>query len=91
MEFRMGQVFNASEEIERSASYDNIRVRILSFSFSKFYTLAQFFYRQMFKVPRLTSDGPQDDLLETNWTRWHRPADAKKLAEFSAVCFLTAR
>ena len=43
MEFRMDQVFNATEEIERSASYDNIRLRIFSqISHSQSSTLVQF-------------------------------------------------
>ena len=46
---------------------------------------------KMFKTNRAASDAEQEDLVNGGWDKWHGPDNATALAEFSAVCFLTAR
>ena len=46
---------------------------------------------RMFKANHAKSNIEQDDLISGGWDRWYKPNNATALAEFSAVCFLTAR
>ena len=46
---------------------------------------------RMFKTNHANSTVEQDDLISGGWARWNNPKNSTALAEFSAVCFLTAR
>ena len=46
---------------------------------------------RMFKTNHANSTVEQDDLIGGGWDRWYNPKNSTALAEFSAVCFLTAR
>jgi hypothetical protein len=45
----------------------------------------------MYKTNRATSPREETDLVFGGWDGWHTPANATALADFSAVCFLTAK
>ena len=45
----------------------------------------------MFKTNHAMSDTEQEDLVNGGWDKWQGPDNDTALAEFSAVCFLTAR
>ena len=70
MEWNIGAIFNASEEIAKLEEYPGIR---------------------MYIVKRMTSNKPQDDLMDEDWTNWTKTSETNKVSEFSAVCLLTAR
>ena len=70
MQWKISNIFNATEEIAAMEEYPNIR---------------------MYFVNLMTSNTPQDDLMEEKWTDWEKTTSTDKVSEFSAVCLLTAR
>jgi sialate O-acetylesterase len=46
---------------------------------------------RMFKVKHMTSESPQDDLAQLDWSTWKRADETLFVSGFSAVCLLTAR
>ena len=46
---------------------------------------------RMYFVKLMTSDTPQDDLMDEVWTSWAKTNETKMVSTFSAVCLLTAR
>ena len=46
---------------------------------------------KMFQTNHGKSSVEQDDLVNGGWDKWYNPKNSTALAEFSAVCFLTAR
>ena len=70
MQWNIGGIFNASEEISKLAEYPNIR---------------------MYFVKLMTSDEPQEDLMNEDWAIWAKSSQTNYVSSFSAVCLLTAR
>ena len=70
MQWNMGNIFNASEEIAKMAEYPGIR---------------------MYQVKMMTSQNPQDDLMNEDWVTWAKTSESNFVSAFSAVCLLTAR
>ena len=70
MQWNIGGIFNASEEIAKMAEYQNIR---------------------MYFVKLMTSDEPQEDLMNEDWAIWAKSSQTNYVSAFSAVCLLTAR
>ena len=70
MQWNMGNIFNASEEIAKMAEYPGIR---------------------MYQVKMMTSQKPQDDLMDEDWVTWAKTSESNFVSAFSAVCLLTAR
>ena len=70
MQWNIGGIFNASEEISKLAEYPNIR---------------------MYFVKLMTSDEPQEDLINEDWAIWAKSSQTNYVSSFSAVCLLTAR
>ena len=53
--------------------------------------LAEYPNIRMYKLKWLTSDQPENDLLEEDFTKWAKSNETEYVNPFSAVCLLTAR
>ena len=46
---------------------------------------------RLYRLKGMTSDEPQDDLMDDGFITWANTNDAKNVKIFSAVCLLTAK